>query len=363
MADDLSTSQERTEPASAKKKEEARRRGSVAKSMELNSALILLFGLLFLSLVGHLLAAQISAFTRELLVQAGNENLNPVRAHHLILRVVVFFAGSALPLLIGFMLVGVVSSFAQVGVLFTLEPLGFKWNRLNPLTGVKKIFGSKRSIVELTKNLFKVILVALVAYLAIEQVAMESLELADRGVEEILGFMASSSLSVGWKAGVAFLVLAVLDYLYQRYEHERELRMTKQEVKEEMKATEGDPVTKGRIRKVQRQIAYKRMMQDVPRADVVITNPTHVAVALQYDSKKMSAPKVVAKGVEYIAQRIKQLAREHGVPIVEDRALARALYQTVDVGDLIPEQLFQAVAQVLAYIYRMKDMRPRLSQN
>jgi flagellar biosynthetic protein FlhB len=151
--------------------------------------------------------------------------------------------------------------------------------------------------------------------------------------------------------------------MYQRFEYERELKMTKQEVKEELKSQEGDPLIKSRIRSVQRQIAYKRMMQDVPKADVVITNPTHLAVAIKYESTSMSAPTVVAKGADIIAQRIKEIAEEHGVPMIEDKPLAQALYKTVDVGEQVPEKLFQAVAQVLAYIYRLKNMMPNYRTN
>jgi len=165
------------------------------------------------------------------------------------------------------------------------------------------------------------------------------------------------------KTGLAFLGLAALDFYYQRFEHSRNLRMTKEEVKEENKEMEGDPLVKGRIRTVQRKIAYKRMMQDVPKADVVLTNPTHLAVALKYDSANMSAPRVVAKGADLIAQRIKSIAVEHKIPIVEDKPLARALYHAVEVGEEIPERLFQAVAQVLAYIYRLRVKRPQVSLN
>lgn len=363
MADDLSTSQERTEPATGKKKEDARRKGSVAKSVELNSSFILIFGLMLLYFGGPTMASRIATFSRDMFSHSAQVSISPAEVHQIVLQGVVFLAATVLPLLIGLMLVGLVSSYAQVGVLFSLEPLEIKLNKLNPLTGIKKVFGSRRSMMELLKNLLKVCVVAFVAYLSVASVMAESLVLMEHGVEEILVFMVSASLGVGWKVGLAFLVLAVLDYFFQRYEYERELRMTKQEVKEEMKSMEGDPLIKGRIRKIQKQIAYRRMMHDVPKADVVIANPTHVAVALQYDGKKMSAPIVVAKGAEYLAQRIKQIAQECGVPIVEDKSLARAIYQAVDVGEQIPEKLFQAVAQVLAYIYKMKSKKPRFQMN
>jgi flagellar biosynthetic protein FlhB len=179
----------------------------------------------------------------------------------------------------------------------------------------------------------------------------------------MLGFIATAGGAVGLKTGLAFLVLAGADYLYQRWEFERDMRMTKQEVKEELRSTEGDPTVKGKVREIQRRIAYRRMMHEVPTASVVITNPTHVAVALRYDPAAMDAPRLVAKGAELVAQKIKEVAREHGVPIVEDRPLARALYASVEIGHPIPEKLFQAVAQVLAYIYRIKKTRPFAAVN
>jgi len=216
-------------------------------------------------------------------------------------------------------------------------------------------------MVELAKNLLKVTIVGGIAYAALDSVMVESVNLMDSDVESVLGFMAKASLGIGLKTGLAFLALAVLDYFYQRFEFERDLRMTKQEVKEESKQQEGDPLVKSRIRSIQRRIAYKRMMQDVPKADVVVTNPTHLAVALKYQAGAMSAPKVVAKGADLIAQRIRALALEHDIPVVEDKPLAQALYKSVDVGEEVPEKLFQAVAQLLAYIYRLKKVKPSLS--
>jgi flagellar biosynthetic protein FlhB len=218
-------------------------------------------------------------------------------------------------------------------------------------------------MIELLKNIIKILIVGFVAYSSLSGLMEESISLMDSDVAAILGYMTHAGLVVGFKVSLAFLVLAAADYGYQRFEFERELRMTKQEVKEEMKSQEGDPLIKSRIRSVQRQIAYKRMMQEVPKADVVITNPTHLAIAIKYEVGKMTAPKVIAKGADLIAQRIKHIAQEHGIPMIEDRPLAQSLYKTVDVGEEIPEKLFQAVAQVLAYIYRLKKMIPQLRKN
>jgi flagellar biosynthetic protein FlhB len=267
------------------------------------------------------------------------------------------------PLLLGLTLVGLLSNFLQVGFLFTLEPLELNLEKMNPISGIKRVLISRRSMVELLKNLLKIAIVGLVAYSALDGLTEESMSLMDTSVASVMAYMTHAAVMIGLKVGIAFLALAAADYMYQRFEYERELRMTKQEVKEELKSQEGDPLIKSRIRSIQRQIAYKRMMQDVPKADVVITNPTHLAVAIKYESSSMSAPKVVAKGADIIAQRIREIAEEHGVPMIEDKPLAQALYKTVDVGEQVPEKLFQAVAQVLAYIYRLKNMMPNYRTN
>jgi flagellar biosynthetic protein FlhB len=198
-----------------------------------------------------------------------------------------------------------------------------------------------------------------VAYLVVDRIIADSIMLFDSNVNSIMQFMGGSVAEVVIKTGIAFAVIAVADIMYQKYEHQKNLRMTKQEVKDEYKMLEGDPQIKGRIKAIQRQIAYKRMMSDVPKANVVITNPTHFAVALKYEAGKMSVPKVVAKGADLIALKIKEIAMAHGVPIVEDKPLAQTLFKTVDIGDDIPEKLFKAVAQVLAYIYRLNQARTK----
>jgi flagellar biosynthesis protein FlhB len=232
-----------------------------------------------------------------------------------------------------------------------------KFSKLNPLSGLKRVMISKHALVELMKGLLKVAIVAIVAYNATNGVIEESITLADGEIGAILSFMAKSSLSIGLKVGLAYFVVASGDYVFQRFQFEEQLRMTKQEVKDEAKESEGDPQIKGRIKTIQRQIAYRRMMQDVPKADVVVTNPTHYAVAIKYEAGRMSAPKVVAKGLDLIAQRIKEIAKENNVPLVEDKPLAQLLYKSVEVGDEIPAKLFQAVAQMLAYVYRLRDQR------
>ncbi len=356
MANETST-EERTEPASAKKRGDARRRGSVAKSLDVNSAAVLMFGLLILYVGGAALAAKCSEIAQTVFSNLSHVELNAANVHHSMREAIFAFATIILPVLAGLMLVGVIASIAQVGFMWTFEPLQPKFSKLNPLSGIKRVLVSKHMMVEVVKGLVKVVIVAIVAYNATHDVLSEAVTLADGDVAGILQFMATASLVIGLKVGLAYFVLAAADYMYQRFEYEKQLRMTKQEVKDEAKEAEGDPLIKGRIRTVQRQIAYRRMMQDVPKADVVVTNPTHFAVAIKYESGRMGAPKVVAKGADLIAQRIKEVAKEHNVPIVEDKPLAQMLYKAVEIGDEIPQKLFQAVAQVLAYVYRLRDQR------
>jgi flagellar biosynthetic protein FlhB len=211
--------------------------------------------------------------------------------------------------------------------------------------------------------MIKVTIVGIVAFFGIKDVIAEAPTLVESDPSAVMGFLSSAAYSLGVKTGIAFLVLAVVDYFYQRFEHEKELRMSKEEVKEETKSTEGDPMVKGRIRTIQRRIAYRRMMQDVPKADVIVTNPTHLAVALKYSADDMRAPRVVAKGADFIALKIREIAAAHDVPIVEDKPLAQALYRSVDIGQEIPEKMFQAVAQLLAYIYRLKQATHTTAMN
>lgn len=355
MADNGQESfQERSEPATQKKREDSRRKGKVVRSMEVNSAFVVVLGLLILSFGGVGLVSGIAEVSRELFARSAATEITQATAHLLVGHSVGKIGLLIAPIVLGFMLVGAAASLAQVGFLFTLEPLQPRWERLNPFSGMRRMFFSRRAAVETFKNLLKVVVVGLVAYHAVTAVLEEATTLVDADTGAILSVMATGALSVGLKTGVAYLGLALADYLYQRFEHERELRMTRQEVKEEFKQQEGDPLIKSRIRSIARQIAYRRMMHDVPKADVVVTNPTHLAVAIAYEAARMSAPRVVAKGADLVALRIRELAAEHRIPLVEDKPLAQVLYRSVDIGGEIPAKLFQAVAQLLAHVYRLK---------
>jgi len=251
------------------------------------------------------------------------------------------------------MVVGVVVNLLQVGVMFTAEPLAPNWARINPVNGFVRLF-SRRAVVEGTKMLLKVLLIGWLAFSAVRADAAMLLRTGEIDPLMVLMLVGQLLYKVAWRVGLAMLVLAVLDYAFQRYEYEKSLRMTKEEVKQELKQTEGDPLVRSRVRARQQAMARRRMMQAVPKADVVVTNPTHYAVALQYDASKMTAPTVVAKGMNLIARRIREIALQHHVPIVENPPLAQSLYRTVEVGQQIPPALYEAVAQVLAYVYRLR---------
>jgi flagellar biosynthesis protein FlhB len=356
MAD---TGAEKTEAPSGKKLSDARDKGQVVKSAEVNSAVMLTFGLLAISILGTGMMSQIADVTTNVLRSAHTVTLTVDSVHHYFTLGVLVLAGILGPTLLFFMALGVVTNLAQVGFMFTMKPLMPNFAKMNPLTGISKVMVSKRSLVELLKSLAKILIVGFVAYVAIEKLIHESVELMDSEPAAIMSFIARSSFVVGMKICGVFLVVALFDYAFQRYDFMQQQRMTKEEVKEENKQAEGDPMVKGRIRSIQRQLARKRMMNDVPKADVIITNPTHYAVALRYDPAKMGAPIVIAKGMNLIAQKIKEIAKEHNIPIMEDKPLARALFKSVDVGEQISESLFKAVAEILAYIYQMRNAARR----
>lgn len=355
--------QEKTEPATDRKREEARGKGKVVRSVELNSALVLLFGLLVLYFGSTALVSGLASIARTAFTRSGSLVLNAENVHHMVSNGVVHIGVLVAPIVIGFLVIGLAAGYLQVGFMFSPKAMKPTFEKMNPLNGMKKILLSRRSVVELVKSIIKIVVVGMVAYGGLQDVLAETPTLVDSDPAGLLGFIGQAGFSIGLRTGLAFLVLAAVDYFYQRFEFEKEMRMSKEEVKEETKSTEGDPQVKSRVRSIQRRIAYRRMMQDVPRADVVVTNPTHLAVAIRYDVEKMNAPTVVAKGADLVALKIKEIALAHRIPVVEDRPLAQALYRSVEVGGQIPEKLFQAVAQLLAYIYRLRQEQPTFTMN
>ncbi len=256
-------------------------------------------------------------------------------------------------------IVSVVAGVAQVGFKLSPKALMPDFKKFNPISGIKKVFFSSRSLVELLKSLIKMFVIGYSVYFLLKDLVLNSASLIELSVSEIVNFMVDSTITLTWKIALIYAVLAALDFIYQRFAFKKEMKMTKQEVKEENKQVDGDPLTKSRIRKIQMMMSKNRMMHDIPTADVVVTNPTHYAIALRYNMQKDGAPRVVAKGVDALAQKIKDVAKENNIPLYEDRELARALYKYCDIGDQVPEKLFQAVAQILAYIFQLKKKRKK----
>ena len=257
------------------------------------------------------------------------------------------------PILLLALIAALAFNYAQIGFLLTGETLKPDFKKLNPINGFKQIF-SMRTVAEFVKSILKLVVVAVVVFYTIWGEWGRILLLGHSPVESIFGFTARLTLRIGLEFALMMIVIAAIDYFYQKYEFEKSLRMSKQDVKDEYIKSEGNPLIKGKIKERQRKMALTRMMQEVPKADVVITNPTHFAIAIRYDGTKMQAPVILAKGMDYVALRIKEVAKENGVITMENRPLARALYDRTEIGDTIPPDLFQAVAEVLAYVYKLK---------
>jgi len=342
----------KTIPATPYKREEAKRKGQVAKSTEVNIALTLLAGMLILHVVGANMFYHIRNIAREIFLNLSSTQLNQENVY-------VYFL-SALPklfLIIGPLILGllVVSCFAnviQVGFSFTLEPLIPKIERISLTKGFANLF-SKRRLIELFKSLLKVILIGCIGYSILTSAWKHCDELGNMEINETFVYAGKFTFKIGISMSGVLLFLALCDYAYQHWEHEQSIKMTREEFEEEMKRTEGDPKIRARIRRVQREMSRSRMMQEVPMADVVVINPYEIAVALQYNPL-LEAPKVVAKGARLIAAKIKEIAKDAAVPIVENRPLAQTLFKTVEIGESIPAELYKAVAEILAYVYRLK---------
>ncbi len=354
MADD--TYGERTEKATGKRRSEARKKGQVAKSREIPSVAVLLAGLSVLYLLSTYFLRQISSVMVSSFQKIGTWAMD--FDHTLAFRAEIFWwlFQTLAPLLLAISVTAVLSNFVQVGSLFSAEAIQPQFKRISPLTGVSRLF-SKNSLVELLKSVGKILIIGWVAYSTVRQELAGISSLVDQDVASIFRFVGLVSARILFKTLLVMIGLAALDYAFQRWNYEKSLRMTKREVLEEYKTSEGDPLIKSRIRSIQREMARKRMMTEVPKADVVITNPTHLAVALRYERKEMTAPKVVAKGSGWIAEKIKEIAQVHGVPIVENKPLAQVIFKTVDLGQMIPSSMYQMVAELLAHVYRMKNRR------
>jgi flagellar biosynthesis protein FlhB len=351
MAEELG---ERTEHPTGRRLSEARSAGQVAKSQDLSSAVELLGGVLLVAICGGTAIAGLASILRRVLEgQAPGNALDPASIDALVLWIAAEGAKLAGPALLVMFAVSVLSNIVQVGWHVTSQPLAPKLDRLNPWAGLKRLFNA-RNLMKTGLNSLKLALVVVVAALIVrrdlpEIAALPALGLAP-GMYKI-GLLAGEL--VAWLLAI-FLALGLADYAFQRWRHLQDLRMTKQEVKDERRNVEGDPDVKARRFRMAREIAMQRIRHSVPKADVIVTNPTHFSVALQYQSDRMGAPRVVAKGADELAFRIREIAVANGVPMVERPPLARGLYWGVEVGQEIRPQFYEAVAEVLAYVYRLK---------
>lgn len=344
----------KTEPATGKRRSEERDKGNVAKSQEFPAIAVMLgvFGVMYLT-SGQMMAG-LTAVLRDLLT-ASASRVNSVDGVHTLLNDLFVRGGlMLLPTFAGTLFFAAASNVAQTGFLFTAEPLRPNFGKLNPVAGVKKLF-SPQSLVTLVKSVIKFALVGFVAWRVIRQEIPVLTGIIDKTPEEIVLYLARVGGSILLRCGVLLLLLAAGDYVFQWWSFEKSIRMSKEEVKEEGRQAEGNPAVKGRIRSIQRENARRRILQEVPKADVVITNPTHFAVALRYERGSAEAPRVVVKGADLMALRIREVAEKSGVPVVERPPLARALYRDVDEGQEIPYELYQTVAEVLAHVYRLRD--------
>ncbi|MDN3513499.1 MAG: flagellar biosynthesis protein FlhB [Candidatus Brocadia sp.] len=345
----------KTEQPTGKRLSEARNKGSIAFSPDLNSAASLLFGFVLLYAIGM---SAYNGMYKTMRVSLGNlvcKDFTPDSIVNIATSQVYELIKILSPVFGGLILIGLAISYLQIGFMFNSGLVKPNLSKLNIISGIKNLF-SMKSFIKLVFSVLKLLAVGGVAFFFIKKEFSRSniIDIIDLSLIEICGMSVKLMYGLALRVSVVLLILAILDFFYQKWQYKRNLRMTKDEVKEERKQLDGDPLIKAKIRSVQRQMAMKRMMSSIPTADVVVTNPTHYAVALKYDAAMMKAPTVVAKGADLIAKRIKEIAKKHKIPLVENKSLAQTLYKTVEIGREIPQKLYYAVAKVLSYVYQLK---------
>lgn len=351
---------EKTEPATDKKLKEAREEGKVAKSQELtfSFSLIVLFLVLkfFVSYLGEKMIGLIKTIYSGMaeFVDINNVGLTSHVVSAYFVNIIIQFFLIVLPFFIFGVIITILINIVQVGWKVSTKMLQPKFDKINPINGFKRIFSSQ-SVFELVKSIVKIGLIALIAYFSIKGHANDLFILYEIPLNQAIALVGTIIIDTGLRISLVYLIVGVADFAYQKHKFNEDMKMTKQEVKDEYKNTEGDPQIKGRQRARMREASQRRMMQDVPKADVVITNPTHIAVALKYDAEVSKAPVVLAKGEELIAKKIKDVAKENNISIVENKPLARMLYSNVDIGEEIPAELYQSVAEVLAAVYQANN--------
>ncbi len=348
-------SDNKSEKPTARRIRQAREKGQVARSREVPATAALVGVLLMLAYYGPFFLQSLQNEMRRLLSSGVPSEITQDYLSKLFFDSSFRMSAVVMPILLAAMILSVSLNILQGGWVLSAEPLGFHFEKLNPKNGLKRIF-SKNGLVELAKSLVMIGAVSYISYQVVSKYTYLYPRLVLMDPKKLLYWTAVISFEILIRVAVLLIVLAIADYCFQKYRFTEQLKMTKQEVKEDYKEQEGDPIIKGRIRRIQREMARKRMMADVPKADVVITNPTHYAVALSYKADFMEAPKVIAKGVGFLALKIRELAQMHDIPIVENKPLAQNLYKTVEIGEFIPGNLYRAVAEILAYIYKAKSV-------
>ncbi len=345
----------KTEKATPKKRRDERKKGNAFQSKEVISIVSLIVGFVFISKLGYFMMIQVKENYISQMQKIGSMYELTIPGCLAILResTLAFFLAT-FPILIALFLAAIVMSGIQTRFIISADLIKFKFNRINMLEGLKRIM-SLRSIVELLKSIIKVGVVMWIIYTSTQDLLSITPDMMNASLDSNIAFMMDRVMAIVYKICVIFVAVAILDFSYQKYDYEQKLKMTKQEIKDEWKQTEGDPQIKGKIRERQRRISMNRMIQQVPQADVIVRNPTHFTVALRYDIKKDQAPIVVAKGQDFMAKRIIDVGMKNKILITENKPLARSLYETVEVNSYIPAELYQAVAELMAWVYSNKE--------
>ncbi len=332
----------------------AREKGQIARSKDVPLALVLI-GMIFIFFYsGRIILQSLELDMRYLLANCIHTDITVTYLSGIAYSILLHTGGLVASLMLAAVVFSVFANVIQGGLALSWEPLAFHFEKLSPKNGLKKIF-SKNGIIELIKSIIMLVAIPFLSYQVVSKYLHLYPQLILMDAKQLLELTARITFEIFLRVGALLITVAIADYAFQKYRFLEQLKMTKKEVKEEFKEMEGDPITKSRIRRIQLQMSRKRMMSEIPKSDVIITNPTHYAVALSYKKESMDAPKVVAKGVGFLALKIIELAQEHKVPLVENKPLAQTLYKTVEVGDVIPASLYKTVAELLAYVYKARN--------
>lgn len=349
---------EKTEKATPKKRKDQRKEGNVFKSVEINNSItmisaVLIFAVTWKSQLKYLTKLFTFWITKGYVIYG---DLSFDTFSQILLMAVKTILIVCAPITLAIMVSGVFSNYIQVGFLFTPKSLKPKLERISIIKGFKRIFSAK-TLMNLIKSILKILIVFLISYKLIKPLILKTTNVMSLDLKASIEFGMKNSINISYKILMAMVSVSIIDFVFQLFDHEKKLKMSKQDIRDEYKTTEGNPQIKSRIKEAQQKFAASRMMQDVPKADVIITNPTHYAVALKYDREKDSAPIVIAKGANNIAMKIKEIAKENKIEIIESKELARSLYKSTEIGNEIPLELFNAVAEILAYIYMLKSKK------